>query len=656
MQSIELLFDQARDALRNQDAARACELCEQARQINTQDTRFTLLHGFALRRLGEYGRAEPLLRAVLREDPSVDLVHHELGQALVGLGRLAEARQSLEKAVGLNPELVAAWRDLYEVRAAEGDDAGAAEAYRQSMRNKELDPLLKKAIEAIGQGRLGVAEAICREYLKRRPHDVDAIRLLAEIGIAVGLAGESILLLERCLELAPDFHVARSNYVTALARYQRFDDALRENEHLRQKQPDNLSHQVQFASTLSMAGRFEQAHSAFAKALERAPTSERILTSYGHSLRYGGKGSEAVDIYLRAIESDPAAGEAYWSLANLKTFRFDDTRIASMVDQYDGLEHPSENKFHLAFALGKAFEDREEFDRSFQAYAEGNAIKRQFSSYDAEKTRERVDKLIMHCGSELWGSTGHPSNEPIFILGLPRAGSTLLEQILVSHSKVEATAELPFIGRIANEIAGARSREEKLSYPEVLATLTPEDCLKYGQQYLDLSSGYRTGKPHFIDKLPNNWQHVALIKTILPNATIIDARRHPMAACFANFKQLFARGQEFTYSQEDIGRYYADYLRLMNHWHEVFPGGLLTVQYESVVADLESQVRLLLEHCKLDFEDACVTYYEKDRAVRTASSEQVRQPIYRDALALWENYREFLSPLESTLAEQGVEW
>ncbi len=656
MQSIELLFDQARDALRNQDAARACELCEQARQINTQDTRFTLLHGFALRRLGEYDRAEPLLRAVLREDPSVDLVHHELGQALVGLGRLAEARQSLEKAVGLNPELVAAWRDLYEVRAAEGDDAGAAEAYRQSMRNKELDPLLKKAIESIGQGRLGVAEAICREYLKRRPHDVDAIRLLAEIGIAVGLAGESILLLERCLELAPDFHVARSNYVTALARYQRFDDALRENEHLRQKQPDNLSHQVQFASTLSMAGRFEQAHSAFAKALERAPTSERILTSYGHSLRYGGKGSEAVDIYLRAIESDPAAGEAYWSLANLKTFRFDDTRIASMVDQYDGLDHPSENKFHLAFALGKAFEDREEFDRSFQAYAEGNAIKRQFSAYDADKTRERVDNLIAQCDSSLLDGGGHPSREPIFILGLPRAGSTLLEQILASHSEVEATAELPFIGRIANEIAAEGGREERTPYPAVLHQLTPEQRRQRGQQYLDLSAGYRTGKSHFIDKLPNNWQHVALIKTILPNATIIDARRHPMAACFANFKQLFARGQEFTYSQEDIGRYYADYLRLMDHWHCVFPEGLLTVQYEAVVEDLDTQVRQLLAHAKLDFEEACLRYHEKDRAVRTASSEQVRQPIYRDALALWENYREFLSPLEATLAEHGVSW
>jgi tetratricopeptide (TPR) repeat protein len=656
MQSIELLFEQARDALRNQDAASACELCEQARQINAEDTRFTLLHGFALRRLGEHGAAEPLLRAVLRENPSIDLVHHELGQALVGLGRLGEARQSLELAVQLNPELVAAWRDLYEVRAAEGDDVGAAEAYRQSMRKKELDPLLKKAIELIGQGRLGVAEAICREYLKRRPHDVDAIRLLAEIGIALDLVGEAILLLERCLELAPDFHVARSNYVTALSRYQRFDDALRENERLRHKQPDNLSHQVQFASTLSMAGRFEQAHGAFERALELAPASERILTSYGHSLRYGGKGSEAIDIYLRAIETDPAAGEAYWSLANLKTFRFDDARLASMVDQYNGLENPSENKFHLAFAIGKAFEDREDFDRSFKAYAEGNAIKRQFSNYDADKTCARVDRLIEHCDSTLLETNGHPSSEPIFIVGLPRAGSTLLEQILVSHSKVEATAELPFIGRIANEIGGGKAREEKLSYPEALTTLTPDDRVKYGQQYLDLCDGYRTGKPHFIDKLPNNWQHVALIKTILPNATIIDARRHPMAACFANFKQLFARGQEFTYAQEDIGRYYADYLRLMNHWHKVFAGGLLTVQYESVVADLESQVRLLLEHCKLDFEDACVTYYEKDRAVRTASSEQVRQPIYRDALDLWENYREFLSPLESTLAQQGVEW
>jgi len=656
MQSTELLFEQARDALRNQEPARARDLCAEALKQAPDDLRLMMLHGFALRRLGEHDKAEPLLRAVLRADPSVDLVHHELGQALVGLGRLAEARISLERAVGLNPELVAAWRDLYEVHAAEGNDVAAAEAYRQSMRNKKLDPLLQKAIESVGQGRLGIAEAICREYLKRRPHDVDAIRLLAEIGLAVGLAAEAILLLERCLELAPGFHVARANYVTALARFQRFEDALRENEILRRQQPDNLSHQVQFATTLSMAGRFEEAHEEFARALERAPTSERILTSYGHSLRYGGKGVEAIDIYLRAIESDPAAGEAYWSLANLKTFRFDDTRLAAMKGQFRALQQPSENKFHLAFALGKAFEDREEFDESFRAYAEGNAIKRQFSSYDADKTRERVDNLIAQCDSSLLDDGGHPSREPIFILGLPRAGSTLLEQILASHSEVEATAELPFIGRIANEIAAEGGREERTPYPAVLHQLTPDQRRQRGQQYLDLAAGYRTGKSHFIDKLPNNWQHVALIKTILPNATIIDARRHPMAACFANFKQLFARGQEFTYSQEDIGRYYADYLRLMGHWHSVFPEGLLTVQYEAVVEDLDTQVRQLLAHAKLNFEEACLRYHEKDRAVRTASSEQVRQPIYRDALALWENYREFLSPLEATLTEHGVSW
>jgi tetratricopeptide (TPR) repeat protein len=506
----------------------------------------------------------------------------------------------------------------------------------------------------VGQGRFGVAEGICREYLKRRPHDVDAIRLLAEVGISIGSVAEAILLLERCLELAPEFHVARTNYVTALARHQRFDEALAENELLRKSQPDSLAHQVQFATTLSLAGRFEMAHGEFEKALEQAPGNERILTSYGHSLRYGVKGEEAIAAYLRAVEAAPSAGEAYWSLANLKTFRFDDTQLASMQSQLAGLAQPSDDKIHLAFAVGKALEDRHEYDQSFAAYAEGNAIKRGISGYDADKTSARVDQLIARCGTSLWDGDGHPSDEPIFIIGLPRAGSTLLEQILASHSQVEATAELPFIGRMIGEMVAGRARGEEPLYPRILNELTVEERVARGQEYLDLAAGYRTDKARFIDKLPNNWEHVALIKTILPNATIIDARRHPMAACFANFKQLFARGQEFTYSLEDIGRYYADYLRLMDHWHGVFPGGLLTVQYEEVVEDLDTQVCQLLSHAKLDFEEACLRYYEKDRAVRTASSEQVRQPIYRDALNLWERYQAHLAPLESLLDDWGV--
>ena len=654
MPSVETLFDQAREALRNQEPERARDLCAEALKQAPDDTRFVMLHGFALRRSGDHANAEPLLRRIVSAEPSLDIAHHELGLALPGLGRLSEARRAIEQAVAINPKLVAAWRDLYEIRAAEGDDVGAAEAYRNAMGNKELDPLLHKAIELVGQGRLGVAEGICREYLKRRPHDVDAIRLLAEVGIAIGSISDAIALLERCLELAPNFHVARANYVTALSRYQRFEEALAENETLRRDQPKNLAHQVQFATTLSMAGRFEAAHGEFAKALEQAPDNERILTSYGHSLRYGGKGEEAIAIYLRAIDSAPSAGEAYWSLANLKTFRFDDDQLTDMQVQYGALTKPSEDKVHLAFAIGKALEDRQEFDTSFKAYAEGNAIKRQMSGYDADKTSSRVDRLIAHCGSDLWNAEGHPSNEAIFIVGLPRAGSTLLEQILASHSEVEATAELPFIGRIIGDMVAGRERSDEPLYPRILNELSTEERVARGQQYLDLVEQYRTGKSRFIDKLPNNWEHVAMIKAILPNATIIDARRHPMAACFANFKQLFARGQEFTYSLEDIGRYYMDYLRLMTHWHQVFPNGLLTVQYEDVVEDLDTQVRSLLAHANLDFEEGCLRYYEKDRAVRTASSEQVRQPIYRDALALWERYRVHLAPLEAVLKADGI--
>jgi tetratricopeptide (TPR) repeat protein len=654
MPSVETLFDQAREALRNQEPALARDICAEALKQAPDDKRFVMLHGFALRRSGDHANAEPLLRRIIGLEPSLDIAHHELGLALQGLGRLSEARRAIEQAVAINPKLVAAWRDLYEIRAAEGDDVGAADAYRNAMGNKELDPLLHKAIELVGQGRLGVAEGICRQYLKLRPHDVDAIRLLAEVGIAIGSISDAIALLERCLELAPNFHVARANYVTALSRYQRFDEALAENETLRREQPKNLAHQVQFATTLSMAGRFETAHGEFAKALEQAPDNERILTSYGHSLRYGGKGEEAIAIYLRAIHSAPSAGEAYWSLANLKTFRFDDAQLMDMQVQYSALTKPNEDKVHLAFAMGKALEDRQDFDGSFKAYAEGNAIKRQISGYDAEKTSSRVDRLITHCGSDLWNAEGHPSDEPIFVVGLPRAGSTLLEQILASHSQVEGTAELPFIGRIIGEMVAERERSDEPLYPRILNEISAEERVARGQQYLDLAQQYRTGKSRFIDKLPNNWEHVALIKAILPNATIIDARRHPMAACFANFKQLFARGQEFTYSLEDIGRYYVDYLRLMTHWHHVFPNGLLTVQYEDVVEDLDTQVRRLLAHANLDFEEGCLHYHEKDRAVRTASSEQVRQPIYRDALDLWERYQVHLQPLEVVLKAGGA--
>ena len=655
MPSAEDLYEQIKVALQKGDSGTACQLAKDARDMAPGDSRFVLMHGVALRRNGQHKEAEPLLRQILVEAEGLVLAHHELGLALKGQGRLSEAIMSLETAVRLQPSLKTAWRDLYELRASQGDDVAAADAYRRSLGSQQgLDPLLTKVLDLMQAGRLGAAEGICREYLKRRPHDVDAIRLLAEIGITLGMLDEAIVLLERCLALAPNFTIAQANYATALARRQRFDEALDRTGHLQIEQPDNLSHKVQHASILAMAGRFEQAHEKFEEVLTFIPDNARILTSYGHSLRYGGRGEDAAAAYQRAIAAEPDAGEAYWSLANLKTFKFADAQLDGMRQRYAAMEKLSADRYHLAFALGKALEDKGDFAESFAAYADGNTIKNTFSSYTTERTSGEVDSMIEHCADGFLEPGGHTSNEPIFILGLPRAGSTLLEQILASHSAVEATAELPLISQIAGELGGGRRRSEQNLYPQCLTSMSQDQRESLGQRYLDGASTYRTDKPFFIDKMPNNWVHIGLIKTILPNATIIDARRHPMAACFANFKQLFARGQEFTYGLEEIGHYYADYMRLMDHWHSVLPHGLMTVQYETVVEDLETQVRVLLDHCNLPFEEQCLRYYEKDRAVRTASSEQVRQPIYRDALSVWQRYEAHLDPLKAVLDERGI--
>ena len=655
MPSAEDLYEQIKVALQNGDSGTACQLAKDARDMAPGDSRFVLMHGVALRRNGQHKEAEPLLRRILVEAEGLVLAHHELGLALKGQGRLSEAIMSLETAVRLQPSLKTAWRDLYELRASQGDDVAAADAYRRSLGSQQgLDPLLTKVLDLMQAGRLGAAEGICREYLKRRPHDVDAIRLLAEIGITLGMLDEAIVLLERCLALAPNFTIAQANYATALARRQRFDEALDRTGRLQTEQPDNLSHKVQHASILAMAGRFEQAHEKFEEVLTFIPDNARILTSYGHSLRYGGRGEDAAAAYQRAIAAEPDAGEAYWSLANLKTFKFADAELDGMRQRYAAMEKLSADRYHLAFALGKALEDKGDFAESFAAYADGNTIKNTFSSYTTERTSGEVDSMIEHCADGFLEPGGHTSNEPIFILGLPRAGSTLLEQILASHSAVEATAELPLISQIAGELGGGRRRSEQNLYPQCLTSMSQDQRESLGQRYLDGASTYRTDKPFFIDKMPNNWVHIGLIKTILPNATIIDARRHPMAACFANFKQLFARGQEFTYGLEEIGHYYADYMRLMDHWHSVLPHGLMTVQYETVVEDLETQVRVLLDHCNLPFEEQCLRYYEKDRAVRTASSEQVRQPIYRDALSVWQRYEAHLDPLKAVLDERGI--
>ena len=497
-----------------------------------------------------------------------------------------------------------------------------------------------------------MAEGVCRDYLQRWPTDVNAIRLLADIALQLGVHEDAVKLLRRCLELAPDYHLARNNYANALSKVGEYEAALREIDRLERAEPQNLSHPVLAAAVLVNVGAYQQAIERYERILAEAPDHARLQMSYGHALKTLGRQDESVAAYRRAIVLQPDLGEAWWSLANLKTLRFTAQDIAAMRRclAREGLD--AEDEWHLHFALGKALEDGKDYDAAFAAYAKGNELKRARSGYDAAENTAALEKIAASCTRERFESRrgcGHPAPDPIFIVGLPRAGSTLLEQILASHSMVDGTMELPYIPQFARRLGGKKKRDDPSEYPDVLWRLTDGQCRALGREFLDAAGIQRRGAPFFIDKLPNNFAHVGLIHLMLPNAKIIDARRHPLATCFSGFKQLFAAGQEFSYGLADIGRYYRDYAALMEHWDRVLPGRVLRVCYESVIDDLEGEVRHLLDYCGLPFEPGCLAYHRNRRAVRTASSEQVRQPIYRDAVAQWRRFEAHLGPLQQAL-------
>jgi tetratricopeptide (TPR) repeat protein len=367
-----------------------------------------------------------------------------------------------------------------------------------------------------------------------------------------------------------------------------------------------------------------------------------------------GQTAAAIESYRRAAECRADFGDAYWSLANLKTYRFTAGEIAGMQRALKAPATALVDRYHLCFALGKALEDRGEFEESFRDYQLGNELKRPECRYRGELIERNTEQQIKVCSAEFFARRsgwGTPSPDPIFIIGLPRSGSTLLEQILASHSKVEGTQELPNVQQLVSRLRGFGPEEGDPRYPRVLEQLSAEDFRQLGEEYLSATRVYRSGKPYFIDKMPNNFRHVGLMHLMLPNARIIDARREPMACCFSNFKQLFANGQEFTYSIEEIARYYRTYLELMRHWDEVLPGRVLRVYHEDVVDDLEGNVRRLIGYCGLDFEPQCVSFHENRRSVRTASSEQVRQAIYRDGLEQWKNFEPWLGPLRDALGD-----
>lgn len=522
----------------------------------------------------------------------------------------------------------------------------------------QRDPEIVGAAVALQTGRVDVAERLLRQRLKARPVDFVAMRMLAEVAGRVGRYRDAERLLVRALELAPDFTAARANYVTVLHRQSKFEAALVEADRVIAAEPGDYGHLALKAAVLVRTGGYDEAAALYRRILARHPDQPRLWISLGHVLKTVGDQAGSVTAYRTAIAHADTLGDAWWSLANLKTVRFDAADLAAMTDAL-GRAGTDADRYHLHFALGKAFEDAGEWARSFGHYADGNRLRRAELPYSAERTTEHLERsrsLLTAPAFAALAGGGHPSGAPIFVVGLPRAGSTLIEQILSSHSAVEGTMELPDIGSIAADLGGRIVGDEASSgyIPQLLA-LGAVDRAALGRRYLDGTRVQRkTARPRFIDKMPNNFAHVGLIHLILPNAVIIDARRQPMANGFSAFKQHFSRGQGFTYDLTDLGRYWRDYAALMRHYDEVLPGRVFRVDHETLVADPEATIRPLLTHCGLAFEAACLTPHINARAVRTASSEQVRRPISSEAVDHWRHYEPWLGPLRDALSDASI--
>jgi tetratricopeptide (TPR) repeat protein len=598
-------------------------------------------------------RALEILAPLTAAQPQWAQAHLESGLALANSGCGDEAVAAMRHAVTLKPDLPGAFLALADQLAVLGETDAADAAYASHIRHSTRDPGLLAAATALCENRIPQAETLLRAHLKQAPTDVAAIRMLAEVAARLGRDEDAELLLARCLELAPGFHAARHNHALVLNRNHRPVEALAEIELLLGLEPTNPAYRNLKAVILCRIGDYAPAIEIYHALLAEYPRHAKIWMSYGHALKTAGMQDQAIAAYRESIALDPGFGDAYWSLANLKTFRFSADELQAMRHQLHRNDLGAEHRQHFEFAIGKALEDAGDYAESFQHYLQGNALRRATVPYSADDTSARVQRAKQVYTREFFeqrDGSGSDAADPIFIVGLPRAGSTLIEQILSSHSSVEGTMELPEIIALTRTLRRQVEAGQTRTYHDVLAILDATQLRALGERYLERTRVHRkSGAPLFIDKMPNNFAHIALIQLALPNAKIIDARRHPLACCFSGFKQHFALGQTFTYDLEDLGRYYRDYVELMAHFDNVLPGRIHRVIYEDMVADTETEVRRLLAYCGLPFEAQCLRFFENTRPVRTASSEQVRQPIYREGVHHWRHYEPWLAPLKTVL-------
>ncbi len=604
------------------------------------------------RYLKDFDQALATLSLLKNLEPEFGRAYQEEGHLRLAQARKPEALALFQLACTANPALDASWRAQAGLLTAAGRKAEAAQAKAQADRLAALPRELLAVSNFIHEGKLLRAENLCRKFLQANPHHIEAMRLLADIGARLSSLEEADFLLESALEFEPENVQVRLDHIAVLRKRQKHDHALAQAKYLLDADPSNPVFQSHYAVECLQANDLQTALLMFDKVLETLPKDAATLTSKGHVLKTIGAQQDAIENYRAAISANPVHGDAYHALANLKTYVFPANEHEAMLNAEQQPYVSLATRVQLCFALGKSFDDQDDYESAFEFYNRGSELKRHQSRYDADQMDEEFAAQKFVCTAPLFERAvdhGCPASDPIFIVGLPRAGSTLLEQILASHSQVDGTHELPNIIALSHRLRAHKKVDAIDGYPNCLNSLNAAKLKEFGEKYIEDTRMHRGEAAYFIDKMPNNFRHIGLIHMMLPNAKIIDARRNPMDCCFSGFKQLFAEGQEFTYGLPQIGRYYRGYTDLMDHWHHVLPGRILSVRYEDVVSDLEGQVRRILEYCDLPFEEACLSFHQTQRAVRTASSEQVREKINTKGLEQWRPYEPWLDPLKEVL-------
>jgi len=656
-------MDHIKKLLAQSQFEQALKLLQQERDGLSGDAEKESLYyeAVAYRYLNRLEQAATTLQALLAQWPEYGRALQELAHTLKTQGKDEEALSHYYQAIRLNPSLHASWAAAAKLEAKSGNTEQAERNQQQANFLLRQPKEVLAALNLYHEGKYYKAEKICRAFLQRNPHHIEAMRTLANIGAQLDVMNDAEFLLESVLVLEPDYDLARFDYIKVLQRRQKHSDAYKHAKELFEKEPDNPLYKALFANLSAALDYDEQALRLYDELINEQKNEDiaGIHVAKGHLLKAIGRQHDAVESYQSAYKERTDFGDAYWSLANLKTYEFSDNEVVSMERAAEDSKTHLNDRIHFCFALGKAFEQRSNYAKSFGFYKQGNDLKRESSNFKPEVLSQRIeaqgDYFTEEKVKQLPTVSLKAEATPIFIVGLPRAGSTLVEQILAAHSKIEGTLELPNIPAIAHGLNGRQVQSEKPKYPYVLDELNAEKLEKLGQRYLSETDVYRTGAPFFTDKMPNNFRHIGLIKTLLPDAKIIDARRNPMDCCFSAYKQLFAEGQEFSYGLDMLADYYRDYVELMAHWQRVYPGAIHTVVHEQLVDDPEAEIKALFEYLELPLEPQCLQSHKAERRVKTASSEQVRQPINAKGIGQWRKFEAQLKPLQDALGQSLME-